>query len=88
MKITSKKRVSLRVTQLRRTLHVDTQHRRKRAAEISKNPQLLNIELRSFRHWGGTMLAYYSKGNVLLVKRLLGHKYVENTMKYIGMIHF
>ena len=27
-------------------------------------------------------------GNVLTVKRLLGHKRIENTMKYIGMIHF
>jgi hypothetical protein len=34
------------------------------------------------------MLAYYTNGNVLIVKKLLGHKRVENTMKYIGMIHF
>ncbi len=61
---------------------------RKRVAELQKNPRLLQIELRSFRHWGGTMLAYYTNGNVLIVKKLLGHKRVENTMKYIGMIHF
>lgn len=61
---------------------------RSRAAEILKNPRLLSIELRSFRHWGGTMIAYYTNGNVLTVKKLLGHKRVENTMKYIGMIHF
>jgi integrase len=63
-------------------------HVRRRAAELQKNPRLLQVELRSFRHWGGTMLAYYSHGNVLFVKRMLGHKYVENTMKYIHMIHF
>ena len=34
------------------------------------------------------MIAHYTNGNVLTVKRLLGHKKVENTMKYIGMIHF
>lgn len=61
---------------------------RKRAAELQKNPRLLSIELRSFRHWGGSMIAYYSNGNVITVKRLLGHKRVENIMKYIGMIHF
>jgi hypothetical protein len=34
------------------------------------------------------MIAHYTNGNVLTVKRLLGHKRIENTMKYIGMIHF
>jgi integrase len=61
---------------------------KKKAAEIQKNPRLLSIQLRTFRHWGGTMLAHYTNGNVLTVKKLLGHKRVENTMKYIGMIHF
>jgi hypothetical protein len=53
-----------------------------------KNPRLLAIQLRTFRHWGGTMIAHYTSGNVLTVKRLLGHKRIENTMKYIGLIHF
>ena len=61
---------------------------RKKAADVQKNPRLLAIEFRSFRHWGGTMLAHYTNGNVLTVKKLLGHKRIENTMKYIGMIHF
>jgi integrase len=61
---------------------------RKRAAELQKNPRLLSIQLRTFRHWGGTMIAHYTNGNVLTVKKLLGHKRVENTMKYIGMINF
>jgi integrase/ribosomal protein L37AE/L43A len=61
---------------------------RKRTADLQKNPRLLSIELRTFRHWGGTMIAHYSNGNVLLVKKLLGHKRVENSMKYIGMIDF
>jgi hypothetical protein len=34
------------------------------------------------------MLAHYTNGNVLTVKRLLGHKRVENTMKYIGLTNF
>jgi len=61
---------------------------RKRAAELQKNPRLLSIELRTFRHWGGTMIAHYTNGNVLTVKKLLGHKRIENTMKYIGLVHF
>ena len=34
------------------------------------------------------MIAHYTNGNVLTVKKLLGHKRIENTMKYIGMIDF
>ena len=34
------------------------------------------------------MIAHYTNSNVLTVKRLLRHKRVENTMKYIQMIHF
>jgi len=61
---------------------------RKHAAELQKNPRLLSIELRTFKHWEGTMLAHYSNGNVLTVQKMLGHKRIENTMKYIGMITF
>jgi len=59
---------------------------RKRAAEMQKNPRLPSIQLRTFRHWGGTIIAHYTNGNVLTVKKPLGHKRIENTMKYIGMI--
>lgn len=34
------------------------------------------------------MIAHYTNGNVLAVKRLLRHKQIKNTMKYISMIHF
>ena len=61
---------------------------RKRTAQTLQNPRLLKISLVTFRHWGGTMIAHYTNGNVLTVKKLLGHKDVKSTMKYIGMIHF
>jgi len=61
---------------------------RKRAAQLQHNPRLLAIQFRSFRHWGGSMIAHYTNGNVLTVKKLLRHKRIENTMKYISMIHF
>ena len=61
---------------------------RKRLAETQQNPRLLSIELRTFRHWGGTMIAYHTNGNVLIVKKLLGHKNINSSMKNIGMITF
>ncbi len=34
------------------------------------------------------MLAHYTNGNVLTIKRMLRHKNVQNTMKYIHTIEF
>jgi len=61
---------------------------RKKAAMLQQNPRFNSISFKSFRHWAGSMLAHYTNGNVLEVKRQLRHKRVENTMKYIGMINF
>ena len=61
---------------------------RKRVAQNLQNPRLLAISFRTFRHWGGTMLAHYTHGNVLTVQRMLRHKNIQNTMKYIHMICF
>ena len=61
---------------------------RKSAAQIQQNPRLLKISFVTFRHWGGTMIAHYTHGNVLTVQKLLGHKNIRNTMKYIGLINF
>jgi integrase len=71
-----------------RTLYTAYKYVRTRAAQVHQNPRLRSIELRSFRHWGGTMLAHYTNGNVLKVKEKLGHKSILSTMKYIRMIHF
>jgi integrase len=61
---------------------------RKRLAVKLQNPRLLNISFKSFRHWGGSMIAYHTNGNVLTVKKMLRHKAVENTMKYIHTVNF
>jgi len=37
---------------------------------------------------GGSMIAYQTNGNVLEVKRLLRHREIKSTMKYIGQIQF
>ena len=59
------------------------QNLRKKAANKLQKPQLREISFKSFRHWGGSMLAHLTNGNVLTVKKMLRHKQVTNTMKYI-----
>jgi integrase len=61
---------------------------RRRTAMYLENPRMLRISFRSFRHWGGTMLAYRTNGKVLTVQKLLRHKSVLSTMRYIGKIHW
>ena len=61
---------------------------RKMAAERFKNPNLLAIAFKSYRHWGGSMLAHETNGNVLVIKKMLRHKSIANTMKYIHTIEF
>jgi integrase len=61
---------------------------RKRAAQKLANPNLLEISFKSYRHWGGSMLAHVTNGNILTIKKLLRHKRIENTMKYIHTIQF
>jgi integrase len=61
---------------------------RKRAATTFQKPVLLSISFKSYRHWGGSMLAHITNGNVLVIKRMLRHKSIQNTMKYIHTIEF
>jgi integrase len=61
---------------------------RKRLSVKLQNPRLLNVSFKSFRHWGGSMIANYTNGNVLTVKKMLRHKSVLSTMKYIHTINF
>jgi integrase/transposase-like protein len=61
---------------------------RKRTAETQKNPRLLSIDFTAYRTWGGTMTAYYTNGNVLEVQKILGHRVIKNTLRYIGKIDF
>jgi integrase len=60
---------------------------RKRIAQIQQNPRIMKISLTTFRHWGATMV-YHQTRDILLVKKLLGHKKIENTMKYTQLIQF
>jgi hypothetical protein len=61
---------------------------RKRSALKFQNSNLLSITFKSYRHWGGSMLVHYTNGNLLIIKRMLRHKNIQNTMKYIHTIEF
>jgi integrase len=47
-----------------------------------QNPRLRQIHFHSFRHWKATT-EYQKTRDILHVKTLLGHKRVDNTLKYI-----
>lgn len=47
-------------------------------------PELLEVTFHSIRHWKGTTL-YHETKDILYVKEFLGHKRIENTMKYINI---
>jgi integrase len=60
---------------------------RKTVAFKLNNPRILKISLVTFRHWGATMV-YFRTNKILLVKKLLGHKNIQNTMKYTQLVEF
>ena len=57
---------------------------RKRIAEKFSNPRLRKISFTTFRHWKGTM-EYHRTKDLLYVKKILGHKTIQNTLKYIDL---
>ncbi len=59
----------------------------KSVARIQQNPRILNISFVTFRHRGATMLNHQTR-NILIVKKLLSHKKITNTMKYAQVIQF
>ena len=61
---------------------------RKNTAERFQNPALLNISFKSFRHWGGSMIAEKSNGNPLVIMRMLRHKSFKSSLRYIHTIAF
>lgn len=60
---------------------------RRKLAKKLNNPRLLSISLVTFRHWGATMLYHHTR-DILLVKKMLGHKNIQNTMKYTQLVNF
>jgi integrase len=68
-----------------RTIRRTYQHSRARIAEITKNPRLKRITFHTFRHWKATM-EYHKTKDILHVMRMLGHRNINNTLKYTQLI--
>jgi integrase len=61
--------------------------RRKVLADKLKNPNILKITFKTFRHWKATM-EYHKTKDILHVKRLLGHRSIKNTLIYTHLVDF
>jgi integrase len=71
-----------------KTIYHSLLNLRTKAAEEFQKPELLRISFKSFRHWGGTMLAYVTNGNVPVMARKLRHKSWRSTQKYVHNVEF
>jgi len=58
---------------------------RTRIAKNTGNSRILQIHFHTFRHWKATQL-YHRTNNLMLVKKLLGHKNLNNTQIYIQLL--
>jgi len=67
-----------------KTLSTCLHSQRKRAAQKFGNPRLQKISFTTFRHWKGTM-EYHRTKDILHVMKMLGHKQIRNTLKYIHL---
>jgi integrase len=61
------------------------QRARKRIATNLGNPRILQIPFHTLRHWRATT-ELHKTNNVWTVMKLLGHKSLNNTQRYIGML--
>jgi len=61
------------------------ERQRKRIAFKTGNPRLLQISFRTLRHWKATM-EYHRTKDILHVMNVLGHKRIENTLKYTHLV--
>ncbi len=60
---------------------------RQRVSQKLKNPGINRISFHTFRHWKATM-TYHKTKDILFVKKLLGHKSINNTLLYTQLISF
>ena len=71
-----------------KNLYASLENLRRKAAARFNNPALLQISFKSFRHWGGSITAELSNGNVLTIMKVLRHKSFNSSRKYIHTINF
>jgi len=60
---------------------------RRRITEKLQNPRILEITFHTLRHWKATM-EYQRTRDILYVKKLLGHKKIDNTLIYTQLVNF
>jgi len=58
---------------------------RKKAYNKTNNPEYLTVRLYDLRHFFASML-YYKTKDIVYVKQQLGHRRLENTMKYVQLV--
>jgi integrase len=63
------------------------QKQRKRLSCKLANPKLQLISLRTLRHYKGTM-EYHRTRDIVYVQKLLGHRSISNTLRYVRLINF
>ena len=68
-----------------KTIQRTFQYSRVKIAEKTKNPRLLHVTFHTFRHWKATM-EYHKTKDILHVMRMLGHRNINNTLKYTQLI--
>jgi integrase len=71
-----------------KTLYASFYNLRAKATAEFQNEALLKISFKSFRHWGGSLVAELSNGNTLTIMRVLRHKSFKSSMRYIHTINF
>jgi len=70
-----------------KTITRNFQRKRTILSERLANPNLKKISFKTFRHWKATN-EYHRTKDILHVKRMLGHRRIENTLVYTHLIDF
>jgi len=60
------------------------QKQRKRIASKLSNPRVQSIHFHTLRHWKGST-EYHRTKDIVYVSRLLGHRNIQNTLRYISL---
>ena len=63
------------------------QKQRKTLSQRLANPRLQLISFRALRHFKGTM-EYHRTRDIVHVQRILGHRSINNTLRYVRLIDF
>jgi len=71
----------------RSALDTNFRRQRNRIAEKIQNSRIRRIAFHTFRHWKAT-IEYHKTKDILHVKKLLGHRRIDNTLIYTQLVSF